>query len=401
MITLVLMLVVGVAAMNTQNNLLFWVFGMMTAVVAMSLVASYWMVRNLEIRRLDPKHGVVGEPLVVQYAIANRSRFMPVFNLFVVETARKGSANWRRFSLPASAWVMHIAPRETVHGETVFWPAARGELRFDHMRVSTTFPFGIVHRARKKRQLTHTLIFPRVHRLRRGVLEAIVPSGPMGMRLSNRPGGGDDYFGLREYKPGDSRRQIAWKRSASSQDLIIKERTMPSPPRLRIVLNLLTPTEELGRRASNGIDPRRLEERSISLAATLVEAAARQGYEVGVSVLGFDIQPTPLRTGHWHVEKIMAALASIELDAARLPLERRATPDAERAGMVAIHPATIESSRIPQAGWHFSAEQMAHLVERIGRADSSPEEYAGADRDTAPGRLARRDAHISPPQEAA
>src|SRR5688572_608155 len=96
LVTLVLALVVMLAAMNGQNNLLFWVFGVMLAAVAMSLLLSHLSIRNLEIRRLDPKHGLVGEPLVIHYEVTNRSRFLPVFNITIDELHR-GQSNWPQF----------------------------------------------------------------------------------------------------------------------------------------------------------------------------------------------------------------------------------------------------------------------------------------------------------------
>jgi uncharacterized protein (DUF58 family) len=367
-ITLLLALVVALAAMNGQNNLLFWVFAVMMAAVVVSLLLSHLAMRTLEVRRLDPKHGMVGEPLAVQYAVTNRSRFLPVFNI-TVEELHRGQSNWPDFMNRARAWMTHIGPGETVHGEAVVWPAARGQVRLDWVRASTTFPFGLVRRTCRSSQPIHTLIFPRLYTLNQRVLEAVVPIGPAGSKLSSRPGGGDDYFGLREYKPGDSRRQIAWKRSANSNGLIIKERTIPSPPRIRILLNLTTPTNQLAvEPSSNGLPPRELEERAISLAATLLEVGARMGYEVGMSVLGMDLPVTPLRQSHWHVEKIMGELASIDLDRPRERATAATATDAERAGLVMVHPGRIDPSLVRAEAWHFSAGQLDHLVMRDARA---------------------------------
>lgn len=362
MIAVALTTACAVAAMNSQNNLLFWTMGMIAASVVVSLILSYLSLRALSVRRLDPNHGVVGEPLIIQYEIRNKSRFLPVFNLHIEELQNKGHSNWRRFMLPARGWVMHISPGETVHGEIVFWPRARGEMKFHSLRYKTTFPFGLVQRQKKIAQPAHTLIFPKLYSLKRGVLKAIVPSGPLGLKLSGRPGGGDDYFGMREYKPGDSRRQIAWKRSAGSNELIIKERTLPSPPRIRIVLNLKVETDSIKGEFSEELTPRHLEERAISLAATMVDGAVAAGYEVGLTVLGADIPVTPLRHSYWHVEKIMGALASINLDEPRTPPVELLVMDSERAGLVVVHPGRVDPTLRLGECWHFSALQLEYLV---------------------------------------
>lgn len=362
-LSLAFMAVAAFFAMNSQNNPLFWVVGMTASAIIVSIVWSFLTMRPLEVRRLDPKHGVVGEPLVIRYAVTNRGRFLPAFNVVIEEDAHRGRSNWPDYMAPAPAWVLHIGPGETVHGEAVTWPQARGEVRFDRLRHWSRFPFGLVRRLKSRAQPTHTLIFPRLYRLRPGVLDAVIPAGPLGMKLTARSGGGDDFFGLREYRPGDSRRQIAWKRSAGSDTLIIMERTQPSPPRIRIILNLAVPTARLTVDPRPGVSPRALEERAISLAATMVEHAYHGGYEVGLSVLGAPVPVTPLRCSHWHVEKIMAALASIDLEAARTPVDSRALADAERAGIVVIHPRPVDPSIVRVEAWHFSATQLERLVE--------------------------------------
>lgn len=359
-------LIVTLAAMNTQNNILFWVVGVLLTVLIVSLIWSHLSIRGIEVQRLDPRHGAVGEPLSVRYRITNRRRWLPVFNLIIEERAGGPHANWSRLMHGGRAWVMHVGPGETVHGEAVFWPQGRGEVRLDRLTVRTRFPFGLVRRTKHVSQATHTLVYPRRYRLRRHVLESIVPIGPMGMKLSSRPGGGDDFFGVREYRPGDSRRMIAWKRSASSpvSDLLVIERTLPSPPRLRFVLNLSQSTAELQARLGEEHDARRLQERAISLVASFLDEASGRGFEIGLSVVGITTPVTPLRRSHWHVERLMGLLAGLDLESghANRSGRGRALADAERAGLVVVHPGPIDPRIVNPEAWHFSAMQMERLL---------------------------------------
>lgn len=357
--------IVAFAAMNSQNNILFWVVGVLLTVLIVSLIWSHLAIRGIDVQRLDPRHGAVGEALSLRYRVTNRRRWLPVFNLVIEERMGGEHANFSSFMHGGSAWVMHLGPGETVHGEAIFWPSARGEVRFDRLVVRTRFPFGLVRRQRKLSQATHTLVYPRRYRLRRRVLDSIVPVGPLGMKLSSRPGGGDDFFGVREYRPGDSRRMIAWKRSASSTsaELLVVERTLPSPPRLRFVLNLAQSTAELQQRIGDEHDARRLQERAISLVASFLDEASGRGFEVGLSVVGMQVPVTPLRRSHWHVERLMGLLAGLDLDG---PVVRagamRALADAERAGLVVVHPGPIDPRIVNPEAWHFSAMQMERLL---------------------------------------
>ena len=56
---------IGVAAFNSQANLLFWTFGLMMGALITSGIISGAMLAGLRVRRLLPDHGAVDEPLII------------------------------------------------------------------------------------------------------------------------------------------------------------------------------------------------------------------------------------------------------------------------------------------------------------------------------------------------
>jgi uncharacterized protein (DUF58 family) len=371
-----LVLIIAVAAMNSQNNLLFWIFGVMFSGLLVSGIMSGVMMLGLRVRRLDPRHGTVGEPLTIRYALTNRHRLFPAFNIHIEERPSGGRATWRSLLRCGSAWVMHVGPRETVHGEALGWPLRRGEVRFDALRIWTTFPFGLIKKSVTFSQPQHTHIYPRLYELRKRVFDAVVPHSTMGARISPRPGAGDDYFGLREYRPGDSLRHIAWKRTAKTDELVSIERSRPSPPRVRVVLNLALSTEALAEPHLTVEKARELEEQAISLAASLVRAADLAGYELGLSAPGAALPSIPVRGGGRHFGRIMAALASIDLDAPRREPRALPIPDAERSAFVVIHPDRVDPIVGRGDAWHLSARQLPSLVLRALGFDATAQSPA-------------------------
>ncbi|MDZ4756241.1 MAG: DUF58 domain-containing protein [Phycisphaerae bacterium] len=364
-----LTLVVGIAAANRPNNLLVWVFGAMLSGVLISGIVSGAMLMGVRGTRADPRRGVVGEPMIVRYAITNRARMWPAFNLQIEEMARGRDHNgglsragqWSDGMRPAAGWVLHVGPGDTVHGEAVFFPQRRGRFVFTRFRVWTTFPFGFVRKSLSFDQRTETLVHPRVLALREDLLGALTKGGLGGFRLSSNVGPSEDYFGVREYRPGDSVRQIAWKRMAAGQGVVSIERSSATPPRLRVVVNLRTETAQL-RVAEGRTSPREMEETAISIAASVIALAERQGYEVGLTVLGVPALRSPVRRGHWHIEKLMATLAAIDLDAPRDSEAKLPDADRDRSIIVAIHPDRAVPSIAPDGAWHLVSTQLATLV---------------------------------------
>jgi uncharacterized protein (DUF58 family) len=367
-----LTLLLALVAVNTAHNLLFWVFGVMASALLISGVVSGVMMMGLEVRRIIPAHGAVDEVVTIRYEIHNRNRLFPAFNVHFEERLFDGGDGWQRLMEPAPAWVMHVGPGDTVHGEAIFRPARRGLARFDQLRIATTFPFGIVRKSITSSQPQYMLVYPRLFALRRRVLDAVAPAGAIGTKVTDRAGSGDDYFGLREFRPGDSMRHIAWKRTANRDELVCIERAHPTPPKLRVLLNLLRPTDQLTVGKGETIAARELEERAISLAASIIHAADLAGFEIGLTILGVPVPPMPVRRSHWHRNRMMAALAAIDLDAPRHRSSERVVSDLEQAGLIVVHPDRSDPSVVRGEAWHFNARQLAHLVELPGEfADRS------------------------------
>ena len=370
--------------MNTQFNLMFWIFGVLLSGLVLSGIVSGAMMMGLRIRRLDPQHGAVGEPLLVRYAVRNRLRLLPIFNVHIEELPvrtllRRNDeirrSAWQQFMAAAKAWVMHIAPRESTHAEAVFWPTERGRVQFDRMRMWTTFPFGIVKKSVTISQSQHTLIFPMLHELKRGVLRSLTPVGPLGMRMTQRSGTGDEYFGLREYRPGDSMRSVSWKMSARLDQMIAIERTQPSPPKLRVVMNLTRPTEKLRSDKDEHNAKRLLEENAICLAASIIHAAHHDGYEIGLSIAGLESAPIRIRRSQWHEGKIMAALAAIDLELPRNESAYGVIPEAERAGLIVIHPDRVNPGIGREDAVHLTSAQLEQFSVGVLGWDPSELKY--------------------------
>src|SRR6476660_2456906 len=80
-----MMMFMGLAAVNTQANLLFGVFGLMIGVLIVAGMISRVVLRRLKVRRLLPEHAVVGKPITLVYEFTNTKRFWPSFSVTLGE----------------------------------------------------------------------------------------------------------------------------------------------------------------------------------------------------------------------------------------------------------------------------------------------------------------------------
>ena len=110
----------------------------------------------------------------------------------------------------------------------------RGAIDVAGVELSTSWPFGLLEARRLLPLPVSLLVHPRyqVVRPERG------GGGGIGGEDAQRKGSGEDVVGLREYRPGDSRRQIHWMTTARAGRLMVVERAAPTLAALNLSLRL-------------------------------------------------------------------------------------------------------------------------------------------------------------------
>jgi uncharacterized protein (DUF58 family) len=97
---------------------------------------------------------------------------------------------------------------------------ARGLMRIERLRLTTTHPFGLFRAWTWVHPSLVLVVYPRPH----GSLP--MPGGGAGTRSGGRrrgTGEEDEWLGLRVFREGDSPRQVAWKAYARGAPLLTKE----------------------------------------------------------------------------------------------------------------------------------------------------------------------------------
>jgi uncharacterized protein (DUF58 family) len=283
----IITILLGLGALNSQNNLLFGAFGLALGGLLISGIVSGAMLMGLRVRRLGVETAPVGEPVIIRYEVVNRSRLYPVFAVRIGEHRGLGSTFHKQIRA-RDTLVMHLAPGASARLSAPCQTLRRGEFALGAIRITTRFPFGIIRKSIIIPEHTLGLVHPRRLDARR-LNEASGHSFSGEDPAQNRQwqGAGLDLLALREYVPGDSPRRIAWRASARLGELVVRDSQPLTPARRWVALDL---TDGDGAMADAQAC-----ERAIAVAAATIGRITSAGAAPGLLVpaSGLRIAPTP------------------------------------------------------------------------------------------------------------
>jgi uncharacterized protein (DUF58 family) len=222
---------VGLAAINTGNNLLYLLLGVLLALILVSGIMSELALRGLSVRRRLPTRAQVGRPHLVEIEVHNKKSRLPSYAIEVEDIRANQPADKRCFFLKVSPQSTQIAAYRRT-------PQRRGREAHVAFRVATRFPFGLFEKSRQLEVPGELIIYPAVHTVR------LPPPRPrshgVGARIAIR-GGNDELLGLRPYRPGDDTRHIHWRKTAAAGQVVLREHATEGAPDVQVDLDDMTP----------------------------------------------------------------------------------------------------------------------------------------------------------------
>lgn len=290
--------VVGLAAANTQINLLFLVFGIVLGGLLVSGTLSTLTLAGLRVTRQMPVTATAGQFVPILYRVVNRKPSLASYSLHVREHLPPADCS--------ETYLPTVPGRGASTQRAIMFCRRRGIYRFAGMTAYTRFPFSLfVHFARFK-DADEMLVFPAVGRLARDAIGLIYRAGATSQRPLDRRGGEEEFFGLREYRHGDNPRWIHWRRSARLGTPVVREMSPPMPRRLMVAVSARAADDwKEGRE-----DP--LLEQALSLAASVITDAIGQAFEVGLVIAQKELVWFPATRGQHQRFDMMRALALLE-----------------------------------------------------------------------------------------
>jgi len=278
---------VGLAAVNTGNNLLFLVLGLLLSSIIVSGILAESSIKGVEVQRRLPEVAIAGTPVLVGFAVKNRKSRSPSFSLEVRERGGDVSGN---------SFLVLLPPSSTQEASYRFTPSRRGLHRLEQIEIVTRAPFGLFEKSRPIDAPSEIVVFPQKVAPPELHSDRLMRQGDEG---TSQIGVGQEVHSLRDHRPGEDVRAIHWRTSARVGRLIGIDREQERRRRVCVVLD---------QRGLAG-DPL---ERAVEAAAALFERELDQGGDVGLAISG---ETLPAASGAAHRAVGLSLLALLEVRA--------------------------------------------------------------------------------------
>jgi len=228
----VLSAAIGVAAVNTGNNLLYLMLSLALGLGGVSLAAARWSLRRLHVTPMLPEEATCGEPFLVGVEVSGRFPLLP--------------QTWVRVrleGLPEPLELTVAVPGGTGRGvaSSRFAVGRRGVFERLTVQALTGYPLDLSLRRARQGWRGRLVVLPRFERISRlRIAGAAGATRRGGLNApSRRPGGaGADLYNIREYTMSDDARHIDWRSSARTGRLMVRELEREEERRLDLVLDV-------------------------------------------------------------------------------------------------------------------------------------------------------------------
>ncbi|OGP32591.1 MAG: hypothetical protein A2073_06975 [Deltaproteobacteria bacterium GWC2_42_11] len=292
----ILLLVIGIAAINTGNNLMYLIVAMMMSLIIISGVMSESSIRGLKHSRALPMHVFAGMPVNVQWTVKNTKRHFPSFSISLNETSPD-------ISELSGCYLIKINVGVTVEKAGAYIFPRRGIYKLQGFKVSTRFPFGLFLKSKDVDSNMEVLVYPRIKPVKQSRRHTYSIGASADGDAHKASGGGDtQIYNIRDYVTGDDSRLIHWKSSAKANKLMSKE--FETEKRKGVIIRV------------DNIEPEKVYdgfyeefENMVEDAAALAAHFIKKGFYVGIKTFSGDV---PCRTGTMHLYRILRLLALIQ-----------------------------------------------------------------------------------------
>ena len=226
---------VGVGAIVSANNLLFLIVAAMLATLLISGLVSRLCLAGLQLDFLVPEHVAAGRAVPGKLFVRNQKWLMPSFSIRVEAIRKPGSP-----VLKSGVYFPLIAGGATLEENVEVRFPKRGAYRENSFAFSTAFPFGFLEKSARVTLRREMVVYPSIDP-QPGFDDLAV--GIAGEIETHYRGLGKDFYRIRPYEAFESARHVDWKATAHTGNLQVREFAREQEQIVEMFLDRAVPME--------------------------------------------------------------------------------------------------------------------------------------------------------------
>lgn len=289
-------------AWNSGQEPFYLISSVIFAMLISTLFFGLFSIPHVTVRRELPETVFEGDYLTMRLRINHQDHIEKAYVLLEDECPVTCNENKRKVFL-----LEKLRPRETTTCEYQERCLKRGVYTFHPPRISSSDPFGIFQWTQQLGKSTPFTVFPRLFHIEYIPyrLTGFIPW--MGLAAGTTAGESHDFFGIREYRRGDSIRRIHWPSSARRRQLIVKQYERTYIDEMSIII-------DLAKGHNIGFEKESTGEYAIRIAGSVARYFLNQGSLVQFVGNAKEQTYLPFGKGETHLYHLLELLASVQID---------------------------------------------------------------------------------------
>ncbi|MCU0666343.1 MAG: DUF58 domain-containing protein [Candidatus Omnitrophica bacterium] len=257
---------------------------------------------DVQIKRQFFPTAVEGETIEVQVSIKNKS-LLGAYNILFQDNCPCGRHGQAEKNMP----VWHIPAQSWFYVKYNLYCLRRGKYTLGPFHAYVLDPFGIFYLTVHLPVYDDLYVYPRIFRIEKFPELAKGNAPWFGIQTTRSIGEDDEFFGLREYRAGDSLRRVHWMSTARMNQVIVKQFQRQGFCRATIMFSLLHKYD-----LSSG--EKRLSDYIVSLAASITKYLLDQGVSVELVAHTGSYARIDFNKGNEHMQEILKFLSVAQAD---------------------------------------------------------------------------------------
>lgn len=355
------LLFIFLGALLRDINLLILLAGAMIGLMLLQWRFNTRSLIGLSAERFLPRNAFVGSETHVEVRVVNPKRWLGAWLVLIEDPLAKILPNVEKLSEKGTAVIDEVPPHGVSSAGYQLTFHQRGRYRIGPTTLSTRFPLTLGRGSRTLDNQVQFTIFPKLGQLSPQV-RTLFQREQQGSAQAARTVGlqEGDFYGLRPWSTGDSKRWIHWRTTARQGELSVRQFERRQRERVCVLLDLHGQVQKKGNASNEHV------ELAISFLASLASATIRQGAErLAVGVAANESFVLPNVQGGVLVEDLLRRLAVVE---ARAQPDLVATLQGLTAPLLGNPYLLVISTRSDQSAWlreHLRGQTASRLLTRL------------------------------------